>query len=366
MHLSLATLSLAASALAAYIPSEPWTTLTPEGDLLGATTDYTHKFGIQIVTLSGLYSVDPNHHKRVVNQINDGQIQEQTLVLLSTPATTTASVINQIGDGQIQHQTTTASVVNQIGDGQIQHQTTTAAVVNQIGDGQIQHQSYTPSTVTTAPVINQIGDGQIQHQTASVVNQIGDGQIQHQTASVVNQIGDGQIQHQTSSASVVKQISDGQIQHQTSTASAVNQISDGQIQHQTSSHSTATGVSQVSDGQVQATDVAGSDDDNSDIPVACITSESLTMTLKDSVLTDGLGRIGAIVANRQFQFDGPPPQAGSIYAAGWSITDDGLLALGNSAIFFQCKSGDFYNLYDTNVASQCEPVHLSVIELVEC
>lgn len=320
MHLSLAALSLASAAIAAYIPSEPWTTLTPEGNLLGATTDYSNKFGIQIVTLSGLYSVDPANHKRAVNQIGDGQIQEQTLVTLTKPVTTTASVINQIGDGQIQHQTTAAAVVNQIGDGQIQHQSvptstiTTAQVINQIGDGQIQHQSFTPSTtpaVTTASVVNQIGDGQIQHQNASAINQIGDGQIQNQRAT----------------------------------------------------KATATGVSQISDGQIQATGSASAD---SSIPVACLTSDSLTMTLKNSVLTDGKGRIGAIVSNRQFQFDGPPPQAGSIYAAGWSITDDGLLALGDSAIFFQCKSGDFYNLYDTNVAAQCEPVHLSVIELAEC
>ncbi|EEQ41164.1 hypothetical protein CLUG_05291 [Clavispora lusitaniae ATCC 42720] len=220
-------------------------------------------------------------------------------------------------------------------------------VVNQIGDGQVQKQtsetlSSVPAT-TTAPVVNQIGDGQIQHQTVSVVNQIGDGQIQHQTASVVNQIGDGQIQHQT--------------------ASAVNQIGDGQIQHQTTTATTATGAAQISDGQVQASATASPD---GVIPEACLTSDSLVMELKNSVLTDGHGRIGAIVANRQFQFDGPPPQAGSIYAAGWSITDDGLLALGDSDVFYQCKSGDFYNLYDENVAKQCEAVHLSVIDLVSC
>lgn len=331
MHYSLAALALASSALAATIPSEPWTTLTPDGKPLGPTTDYTNKFGIQIVTISGaLYSINPAAHKRAVNQIGDGQIQAQTSVSLATPTTTTiASVVNQIGDGQIQHQTTTASVINQIGDGQIQHQTAkTASVINQIGDGQIQHQ-----TATKASVVNQIGDGQIQHQTATTAT----------TASVINQIGDGQIQHQTGTASVINQIGDGQIQHQNATAT----------------------VAQISDGQLQATATAAANDDSA-IPVACLTKDSLTMTLKNTVLTDGLGRIGAIVANRQFQFDGPPPQAGSIFAAGWSITDDGLLALGDSAVFFQCKSGDFYNLYDDNVAAQCEPVHLSVIELIEC
>lgn len=308
MHLSLTALTLAASALAATIPSEPWSTLTPDATPLGKTTDYSHKFGIQIVTLSGSYSVDGDKHKRAINQIGDGQIQEQTSVTVSVPATTTeASIINQIGDGQIQHQTTT-----------------TAKVINQIGDGQIQHQTSTTSSATTAKVINQIGDGQIQHQTSTTSSA---------TASVVNQIGDGQIQHQTST---------------TTTAAAASQISDGQVQASASASASA------------------SSDDDSGLPLACMTSDSLVMTLNNTQLRDGKGRVGAIVANRQFQFDGPPPQSGSIYAAGWSITDDGLLALGNSAIFYQCKSGDFYNLYDENVAAQCEPVHLSVIDLVEC
>lgn len=311
MKYSSAILAFAASAYAATIPSEPWTSLTPDAKPLGATTDYTHKFGIQIVTISGtLFDLTSAAHKRAVNQINDGQIQEQTSVTLSTPKTTKT--------------TKTASVVNQIGDGQIQHQ-----------------------TATTASVINQIGDGQIQHQTA----------ITATTASVVNQIGDGQIQHQTTTTS------------STTTASVVEQINDGQIQHKTTltTKTKTAGASQISDGQVQASGAAEDDSDSdSELPEGCLTSDSLTMTLKNTVLTDGKGRIGAIVANRQFQFDGPPPQAGSIFAAGWSITDSGLLALGNSAVFFQCKSGDFYNLYDQNVAAQCEPVHLSVIDLVEC
>ncbi len=90
------------------------------------------------------------------------------------------------------------------------------------------------------------------------------------------------------------------------------------------------------------------------------------MTLKDGVLTDARGRIGSIVANRQFQFDGPPPQAGAIYAAGWSITQEGNLAIGDEDVFFQCLSGEFYNLYDEHIGSQCEPIYLQVLDLVEC
>ncbi|KAK5958906.1 uncharacterized protein PWA37_004453 [Arxiozyma heterogenica] len=99
---------------------------------------------------------------------------------------------------------------------------------------------------------------------------------------------------------------------------------------------------------------------------ACKNKGTLQLTLKDGILTDSKGRIGSIVANRQFQFDGPPPQAGAIYAAGWSITPEGNLALGDKDVFYQCLSGDFYNLYDEHIAEQCSPIHLEVVELVDC
>ncbi|KAK8439195.1 beta-1,3-glucan linked protein [Candidozyma auris] len=288
MQFKLSVLALISSALAAYVPSEPWTDLTPEGSIASATTDYTAKFGIQIVTLTSSAAAEETKAAK-------------------------RDVINQIGDGQIQHQSASS----------------TAQVVNQIGDGQIQHQTAAPPQPTSAQVVNQIGDGQIQHQTASVVNQIGDGQIQHQTAtaSVINQIGDGQIQHQTTAAAA---------------------------------------ASQIGDGQVQATDAPAAEHKGGAALQACMADNNLAMTLEKSILRDGSGRVGAIVANRQFQFDGPPPQAGSIYAAGWSITQEGLLALGNGTEFFQCKSGDFYNLYDQNIAEQCEPVHLSIVDLIKC
>ncbi|CUM57747.1 unnamed protein product [Debaryomyces tyrocola] len=344
--------ALIASTLAAYVPSEPWTTLTPTGSApTGATTDHTHKFGIQVKTVESSVAISSTVAE------TDSAI---TAAASASGAAKRDDVVNQIGDGQVQQQTAqTASVVNQIGDGQIQQQTAqTASVVNQIGDGQIQQQTAKPTP--TASVVNQIGDGQIQQQTAqtaSVVNQIGDGQIQQQTAqtaSVVNQIGDGQIQQQTAAAE---------------TASVVNQIGDGQVQQQTSqSPTTATVASQINDGQVQQqTDSAKSpSDSDSTVPQSCVGDSSLGMQLNGSVLTDEKGRIGAIVSNRQFQFDGPPPQAGSIYAAGWSVTENGLLALGDQTIFYQCHSGDFYNLYDESIAEQCSAVHLAIVDLVEC
>ena len=90
------------------------------------------------------------------------------------------------------------------------------------------------------------------------------------------------------------------------------------------------------------------------------------MELENGILRDGKGRIGSIVSNRQFQFDGPPPQAGAIFAAGWSLTPEGNLALGDNDVFYQCLSGNFYNLYDQHIGSQCTPVHLSAIDLIKC
>ena len=104
-------------------------------------------------------------------------------------------------------------------------------------------------------------------------------------------------------------------------------------------------------------------------PVTNVSSKvdaTLEMSIKDGILTDDKGRVGSIVANRQFQFDGPPPQAGALYAAGWSITPDGNLALGDQDVFYQCLSGDFYNLYDESIAAQCHPVYLQAIDLVSC
>lgn len=98
---------------------------------------------------------------------------------------------------------------------------------------------------------------------------------------------------------------------------------------------------------------------------ACKGGDVLKLHLDDSVIYDVQGRVGSIVSNRQFQFDGPPPQSGTIYAAGWSIYD-GMLNLGNQNTFYQCRSGDFFNIYDESIASYCEPIQLIVLSLVDC
>lgn len=295
------------TSLAATVPDEHYSTLSPSAKIpSGASTDFSGTFGIQVVTVESASALSTDTATSTLTR-NDNKKE--------------ATPVAQITDGQVQHQTTGGvSAIKQISDGQIQHQTTVQPVA-------------------------QISDGQIQHQTAKA------------TATPVQQIGDGQIQHQTTAAAAT-------------TASAVKQINDGQIQHQTT---TAENVAKAqSDGQAIATGSPSSnstlsddDDSSSTIPKACSSANNLEMTLHDSVLKDTHERWGAIVANHQFQFDGPIPQAGTIYSAGWSIKD-GYLYLGDSNIFYQCLSGDFYNLYDENVAKQCSAVKLSVIEFVNC
>jgi hypothetical protein len=84
---------------------------------------------------------------------------------------------------------------------------------------------------------------------------------------------------------------------------------------------------------------------------------SLLVTLKDGVLKDAQDRTGNIVANYQFQFDAPL-QDNAIYTSGFSVCDDRTLAIGGNKTFYQCLSGDFYNLYDRDWAEQCKPINI--------
>ena len=84
--------------------------------------------------------------------------------------------------------------------------------------------------------------------------------------------------------------------------------------------------------------------------VACRSEATLAMTLKDGILLNSQGRTGYIAANYQFQFD-KLTQIGAVYTAGWSVCSNGSLALGGSTTFYQCLSGNFYNLYNENWVS---------------
>jgi cell wall mannoprotein len=86
----------------------------------------------------------------------------------------------------------------------------------------------------------------------------------------------------------------------------------------------------------------------------------LTLTLAGGQLKDAVGRTGYIAANYQFQFDAPP-QTGAIYTGGFSVGSNGSLALGGSAVFYECLSGSFYNLYDRSWAAQCSPILIGIV-----
>ena len=435
--------STVAAALSAYVPPEPWSTLTPPGTYPGGITNYDTLFGIAVQPLAGTMAkrdavsqindgqvqaprvteVPQTTEARetlmpAVSQIHDGQIQEpekEAPKVTEVPKTTEKAesilpAVSQIGDGQIQEpakeapvETTrrTAAAVSQHTDGQVQAHTTVPAV-SQIADGQIQAThageaapQYTEIPYTTErpetlmPAVSQIRDGQIQEPEKEApkvtevpytterevpivpaVSEIHDGQIQApRTEAAVSQLPDGQVQAPRTEAAA-SQIADGQVQAP-HTEAAASQIHDGQVQ----APRTEAAASQVADGQVQATNAAPAKEPDTQVSdstakapdaVSCEAAGTLRMRLVDGVLYDSRGRIGSIVANHQFQFDGPPPQAGAIYAKGWSITPTGYLALGDSDLFYQCLSGDFYNLYDESIGAQCRPVHLEVVNLVNC
>ncbi|CAI4583069.1 BAQ_1a_G0031680.mRNA.1.CDS.1 [Saccharomyces cerevisiae] len=333
--------ALAATSLAAYAPKDPWSTLTPSATYNGGITDYSSTFGIAIEAVAtSASSIASSKAKRAASQIGDGQVQAATTTA-AVSKKSTAAAVSQITDGQVQAAKSTAAAVSQITDGQVQAAKSTAAAVSQITDGQVQ------AAKSTAAAASQISDGQVQAAKS--------------TAAAASQISDGQVQAAKSTAAAASQISDGQVQATTSTKAAASQITDGQIQ----ASKTTSGASQVSDGQVQATAEVKDANDPVDV-VSCNNNSTLSMSLSKGILTDRKGRIGSIVANRQFQFDGPPPQAGAIYAAGWSITPEGNLALGDQDTFYQCLSGDFYNLYDKHIGSQCHEVYLQAIDLIDC
>ncbi|KAF2257175.1 hypothetical protein BU26DRAFT_513874 [Trematosphaeria pertusa] len=86
-------------------------------------------------------------------------------------------------------------------------------------------------------------------------------------------------------------------------------------------------------------------------------SGTLTLSLDGGVLTDQAGRTGYIASNHQFQFDSPP-QADALSTSGFSYCSNNTLALSGSAIWYQCWSGDFYNLYDESTGDQCSPIYI--------
>ncbi|KAF8463069.1 hypothetical protein BDZ91DRAFT_698587 [Kalaharituber pfeilii] len=160
-------------------------------------------------------------------------------------------------------------------------------------------------------------------------------------------------------------------------APTLTQIPDGQVQNagaasaaSAASAADAGALNQIPDGQVQSTSAAGADQGANfnaatlnqipDGQVQNAGSKSLSVTLKNGVLRDSQGRQGYIADNYQFQFDAPP-QPTPYATSGFSVCEDGTLALNGSNVFYQCRSGNFSNLYDRAWAPQCEPVHLTIV-----
>lgn len=96
----------------------------------------------------------------------------------------------------------------------------------------------------------------------------------------------------------------------------------------------------------------------------CAAPDALTIELKNGVLTDSEGRIGSIVANYQFQFDGPPPQAGALVTDGYSICGNNSLATKGRAVWYQCSDLTRTSIYGpdlTPVGNACYQVYYEVL-----
>ncbi|CAF9903438.1 MAG: hypothetical protein GOMPHAMPRED_000254 [Gomphillus americanus] len=97
----------------------------------------------------------------------------------------------------------------------------------------------------------------------------------------------------------------------------------------------------------------------------CQADDVLSLALIDSVLRDSQGRTGYLASDRQFQFDAPP-QSGALVTAGFSICNNGSLALGRFTTWWACSSGAFSKIYDQDWAAQCTAIQLKTVQVVDC
>ncbi|OUM52508.1 hypothetical protein BVG19_g1707 [[Candida] boidinii] len=392
MRLSTSTLSaiicsmltVVTAAPEGYVVGDVWSTLTPEAKIPSAySTEYQTTFGIAIepvvssVELTSVSSTstradssyassisESRDYNKIITQIGDGQIQ--------APSSTPVAVITQIGDGQIQAATSTPSpkassvaIITQINDGQIQaHHSSSSSkediiyLTTTLNEVITKHTTYCPEDESSTSS----SESDITETRTDTVN-VDDLSTTFLSTSTTTIFPSGA---STSSEEVTTLTTTP-----TTTVNVVVTAFYDDAQLTTISDSSAPPSASPSPSSSLATTSATAipskrlfkKDVTSE---TCINEGSLAMTIKDSILTDAKGRIGSIVANKQFQFDGPPPQAGAIYAAGWSVSPDGYLALGNQTVFYQCLSGTFYNLYDEIIGAQCEAVRFGVVNLIDC
>ncbi|GMF03562.1 unnamed protein product [Ambrosiozyma monospora] len=117
---------------------------------------------------------------------------------------------------------------------------------------------------------------------------------------------------------------------------------------------------QYPDGQIQLYNKGLVDEDDGQLRYVCHNSQAVMMSIIDGIMYDEQGRIGSIVSNSQLQFDGPPPQAGTKYALGWSITNNFFLALGDQTVFYECPQDDQYKVYGDKLYDSCTEVMIKV------
>lgn len=340
-----------------YMPGDNYSTFTPtEGYLDNATTQFNSPFGIAINPLTSsvmLSSVTTKSDGKVlITQIGDGQIQATTET--PTPTIETIAVVTQIGDGQIQATTLTTK---------IRPTSSTTSSIIPVSSSTFDDTTEIFTTKITKVIKQFVTVAYTPETTSSSI----------ETTSLAIETTSSAIE--TTSSSI--ETTSSSVETTSSTIETTSSTSDDvtTTYYVTPTETIVDTVTSLTLPTLAPTTVVLKRSlteetakiifDKRDLPISCSSETVLSMTLEDSVLRDGHGRIGAIVSNRQFQFDGPPPQSGSIYAAGWSIVD-GKLALGKSTVFYQCLSGNFYNLYDTSIGPQCTAVELDVVLFTDC
>ncbi|KIW94134.1 uncharacterized protein Z519_05450 [Cladophialophora bantiana CBS 173.52] len=289
----------------------------------------------------------------------------------------TMGSIFQIGDGQVQGGMHTATItivtpvapVSQISDGQIQGPVVTDVPVVAMMEPQATASSLAPSSNVAVPVpfpLQVVNPSVVPSKPPTVLGQA--------CSISTHRVPTPSPRASSPSPSSGLELSILPTQASSSNPASLN---GGSTISAAASSSSSSFTSSLS-GPIQSQTLS---------MVSCLTSSTLRLTLTNNSLYDAFNRTGYIASNYQFQFDGPP-QSGAIYTSGWSICPvtntisssgaegggnidnggDGMrtLALGGTTTFWQCLSGDFYNLYIDNWAAQCSPVELRIVRLVEC
>ncbi|GMM33961.1 hypothetical protein DASC09_012860 [Saccharomycopsis crataegensis] len=345
--------------LAAYVPtgSSSWTTLTPTTTLSGVQTDYSGTFGIAIMPVNSVSSASGS---ATTDDITASLIAKRDYV------STVVQPVSQIGDGQIQGTYTYITTVKQNAGASTVYVTQTSTTTNTATQTQTQTATSThtlsKTTTATSKCDNCVTSNTVFTLTDSDEATTTACDYTTYTTAVLGTTYIVQSTLDNCEAVVPSTTSEDEIttiystysNYPTTTANSTNAFTSIYA-----SVSTTLATSTYSSASSTATG------ESSTGMTSCKVKGTLTLTLHDSILVDSSNRIGSIVSNRQFQFDGPTPQAGAIYAAGWGVLD-GRLALANSTVFYQCLSGTFYNLYDENIGAQCSPVYLEVVKLVDC